>query len=92
MATRLVANEWGVIVRHDGHDLLELQWLPTTADMTDGGFMATLCLPLKLMHDLGSRRNAVGRVRAVVVGPAVCPAVSGVAPQPSSQAVLTLLS
>ena len=44
MATRLVANEWGVILRHDGHDLLELQWLPTTADMTDGGFMATLCL------------------------------------------------
>ncbi len=25
-------------------DLLELRWLPSTASMTDGGFMATLCL------------------------------------------------
>src|SRR5712691_4999579 len=31
MPTRLVANEWGVILRHD-HDLLELQWLPSTAE------------------------------------------------------------
>ena len=30
MATKLVANEWGVILRHEGDDLLELQWLPTT--------------------------------------------------------------
>src|SRR2546428_3074163 len=43
MPTRLVANEWGVILLHD-HDLLELQWLASTAEMTDGGFMATLCL------------------------------------------------
>src|SRR5438552_3714114 len=43
MPTKLVANEWGVILRHD-NDLLELQWLPSTAEMTDGGFMATLCL------------------------------------------------
>jgi hypothetical protein len=35
-------NEWGVIVEHK--DLLELRWLPTTSTMTDGGFMATLCL------------------------------------------------
>jgi len=35
-------NEWGVIVDHT--DVLELQWLPSTRTMTDGGFMATLCL------------------------------------------------
>ncbi len=44
MAIKLVANEWGMILKHDGQDLLELQWLPSTANMTDGGFMATLCL------------------------------------------------
>ena len=33
-----------MILLHDGRDLLELQWLPSTAEMTDGGFMATLCL------------------------------------------------
>jgi hypothetical protein len=42
MAKEVVENEWGVIVQHDG--ILELRWLPTTAEMTDGGFMATLCL------------------------------------------------
>jgi hypothetical protein len=38
----LVRNEWGVIV--DQGDLLELRWLSSTSSMTDGGFMATLCL------------------------------------------------
>lgn len=38
----LVENEWGVIVDHK--DVLELRWLRSTATMTDGGFMATLCL------------------------------------------------
>ena len=38
----MVQNEWGVIVDHK--DLLELRWLHTTSTMTDGGFMATLCL------------------------------------------------
>jgi hypothetical protein len=42
MAEELVRNPWGVIVR-DG-ELLELRWLPSTATMNDGGFMATLCL------------------------------------------------
>ncbi len=42
MASELVRNEWGVIVRHA--EILELQWLPSTARMSDGGFMATLCL------------------------------------------------
>ena len=38
----LVENEWGVIVDHQ--DVLELRWLRSTATMTDGAFMATLCL------------------------------------------------
>jgi hypothetical protein len=42
MATELVRNEWGVILKVD--ELLELRWLPTTETMSDGGFMATLCL------------------------------------------------
>jgi predicted enzyme related to lactoylglutathione lyase len=42
MAEELVRNPWGIIVR-DG-ELLELRWLPSTAQMSDGGFMATLCL------------------------------------------------
>jgi len=42
MPREVARNEWGVIVQHP--DLLELRWLPSTASMTDGGFMATLCL------------------------------------------------
>jgi len=42
MSKELVANEWGTIVEHE--NVLELRWLPSTASMTDGGFMATLCL------------------------------------------------
>jgi len=38
----MVRNEWGVIVQRDG--FLELLWLPSTETMSDGGFMATLCL------------------------------------------------
>jgi hypothetical protein len=38
----MVQNEWGMIVDHT--DVLELRWLPSTKIMTDGGFMATLCL------------------------------------------------
>ena len=37
----LAENEWGEIVDHSG--VLELRWHASTA-MTDGGFMATLCL------------------------------------------------
>jgi hypothetical protein len=37
-----VRSDWGVIVDHT--DVLELRWLPSTSTMTDGGFMATLCL------------------------------------------------
>jgi predicted enzyme related to lactoylglutathione lyase len=35
-------NEWSVVIDHK--DLLELRWLSSTSSMTDGGFMATLCL------------------------------------------------
>jgi hypothetical protein len=38
----MAENEWGVIVDH--RDVLELRWLQSTRTMTDGGFMATLCL------------------------------------------------
>jgi hypothetical protein len=44
MATELAGNEWAAILRYEELDLLELRWLPSTVDMTDGGFMATLCL------------------------------------------------
>ena len=42
MPNEVAANTWGVVRRHA--DVLELCWLPSTASMTDGGFMATLCL------------------------------------------------
>lgn len=42
MSEELVRNPWGIILRD--RDLLELRWLPSTATMSDGGFMATLCL------------------------------------------------
>jgi len=42
MATELVRNGWGIILHHRDGNVLELRWLPTT--MTDGAFMATLCL------------------------------------------------
>ena len=42
MSKELVRNEWGVILQDS--ELVELRWLPSTASMSDGGFMATLCL------------------------------------------------
>jgi hypothetical protein len=42
MPAELARNEWGIIVQDAG--ILELRWLASTASMTDGGFMATLCL------------------------------------------------
>ena len=43
MPKELASNEWGIVLQHE-LGLLELKWLTSTADMTDGGFMATLCL------------------------------------------------
>ncbi len=42
MSNELVKNEWGIILHHA--DFLELRWLASTAQMSDGGFMTTLCL------------------------------------------------
>lgn len=44
MSRELVKNPWGIIIQHPDIDVLELRWLATTTTMTDGGFMATLCL------------------------------------------------
>src|ERR1700736_4757290 len=41
-STEVAHNESGVIVGYV--DLLELRWHGSTSTMTDGGFMATLCL------------------------------------------------
>ena len=38
----LASNEWSVLTAHEG--IVELRWLPSTESMTDGGFMASLCL------------------------------------------------
>src|SRR5712692_1899864 len=69
MATEIARNEWGVILQDPEADLLELRWLPTTAGMTDGGFMATLCLfaweaesnrPRRLLIDATEFRHKFG--------------------------------
>ena len=68
MAAELVQNPWGVIVRPKD-DVLELRWLPSTASMSDGGFMATLCLfaweaekarPRALLIDAVAFRHSFG--------------------------------
>ena len=44
MATELVRNPWGAILLDEALGVLELRWFPSTEQMTDGGFMATLSL------------------------------------------------
>jgi hypothetical protein len=44
MPNQLATNPWGIITHHPKEAIVELAWLPSTASMTDGGFMATLCL------------------------------------------------
>jgi hypothetical protein len=60
-------NPWGVLLDSDG--ILELRWLDSTATMSDGGFMATLCLfaseaekrrPVGLLIDAVEFRHAFG--------------------------------
>jgi hypothetical protein len=67
LTTERIKNEWSVIVDHA--DLLELRWLPSTSAMSDGGFMATLCLfaseaekvrPMGLFIDATEFRHAFG--------------------------------
>ena len=69
MSAELVRNEWGIIIQHEDLDLLELNWLPSTAVMSDGGFMATLCLfvweaekarPASLLIDATEFRHRFG--------------------------------
>src|SRR5215471_14974237 len=69
MTHELVRNEWGVISSHADAGLLELRWLPSTVTMTDGGFMATLCLfaseaekarPTSLLIDATEFRHRFG--------------------------------
>jgi len=42
MAAELASNPWGIISHHRHKGILELRWLPTTAEMTDDDFKATL--------------------------------------------------
>jgi hypothetical protein len=67
MPAEIAKNEWSTIVGHAG--LLELRWLPATAQMTDAGFMATLCLfawetekmrPRGLLSDMVHFRHKLG--------------------------------
>ena len=69
MAKELVRNEWGAVLQDDTADLLELRWFPSTEQMTDGGFMATLCLfvweaekvrPRRLLIDATQFRHRFG--------------------------------
>jgi hypothetical protein len=42
MAAELASNTWGIISHHQQEGILELRWLPSTAEMTDDDFKATL--------------------------------------------------
>ena len=44
MAAELASNTWGIINHHQQQGILELRWLPSTAEMTDDDFKATLVL------------------------------------------------
>src|SRR6516164_1030756 len=68
MAAELAQNPWGTILRVSDQ-ILELRWLPATSTMTDGGFIATLCLfvweaekarPSGLLIDAGEFRHKFG--------------------------------
>jgi hypothetical protein len=69
MPTQTVRNAWGEILHHDSDGILELKWLPTSAQMTDGGFKATLALfaweaerirPATLLIDATEFRHTFG--------------------------------
>jgi predicted enzyme related to lactoylglutathione lyase len=66
-STELAKNEWGAVIDHK--DLLELRWFASTSSMSDGGFMATLCLfaseaesarPGRLLIDATKFQHAFG--------------------------------
>ena len=69
MVTEVARNEWGAILEDEDRDVLELRWFDSTASMTDGGFMATLCLfawqaekvrPSRLLIDATQFRHRLG--------------------------------
>jgi len=41
-SVEVTSNEWGVILEHRRWQTVELRWLPSTRDMTDEGFKASL--------------------------------------------------
>jgi len=41
-SVEMARNDWGVILQHEQRQTVELRWLPSTRDMTDGGFKETL--------------------------------------------------
>ena len=41
-SVEVTRNEWGVIVEHKRWQTVELRWLPSTRDMNDDGFRASL--------------------------------------------------
>jgi len=42
MPAEVARNAWGILRHHQQQGILELQWLPSTAEMTDDDFKATL--------------------------------------------------
>jgi hypothetical protein len=42
MAAEVARNAWGVVNHHQQQGVLELRWLPSTSEMTDDDFKATL--------------------------------------------------
>jgi hypothetical protein len=47
----MTRNDWGVILEHRQWQTVELRWLPSTREMTDEGFKATL----ELLAEAGER-------------------------------------
>jgi len=54
-AAEVAQNEWGIVLSYEEWRTLELRWLPSTRDMNDGGFKATLAL----FAEEGERRKPV---------------------------------
>jgi hypothetical protein len=42
MAAEVARNAWGIVIHHQRRGVLELRWLPSTSDMSDDDFKATL--------------------------------------------------
>ena len=44
MSQEISSNAWGTVHHHAADGILELKWLPSSAQMSDGAFKATLAL------------------------------------------------